>query len=166
MLKYIFLLSFISTMLFAQDVNQKYQDTTSGKWHLIGKTTLDAFTDTTYSWWFNSETENYEVDTALVLPIKDKIQNYDITIIMGTWCSDSRREVPRLIKILNYLYYDVSKIKIINVNRAKSGGDVDIKEYDVKLIPTIIFYKDGEEKGRIEEAPKLMLENDLAEIIK
>ncbi len=68
-----FLLSAIN--LFAQteadtlNVNKKIIDENSGKPMLIGYTTREAFTDTSFSWWYNSEYKNYDVDVDALKPL-------------------------------------------------------------------------------------------------
>ncbi len=70
-------------------------DILSGKPMLLGEVNREAFADTSYSWWFESVYDMYEPDSSLIPEIADEIGNTDIKIVMGTWCSDSRREVPR-----------------------------------------------------------------------
>ncbi|MCB4234942.1 hypothetical protein LDL59_07065 [Kaistella anthropi] len=50
---------------------------------------------------------------------KKKLNSYGITVVMGTWCEDSYREVPRLMKILESMNFPEQKLKIIAVNRKK-----------------------------------------------
>ena len=38
-------------------------------------------------------------------------------------------------------------------------------DLDIELVPTFIFYRNGEELGRIVETPEDTLEKDLAEIV-
>ena len=84
---------------------------------------------------------------------------------MGTWCSDSRREVPRFYKILDSLNFPSAKVKLIMVDRKKEAAGIDISPFNIELVPTMIFYNDGLEDGRIIETPKETLEKDLEEIL-
>ncbi len=83
---------------------------------------------------------------------------------MGTWCSDSKREVPRFYKIIKLINYDENKIELICVDRKKEVTNYDVSNYDIKYVPTFIFLKDEKEIGRIIESPKQKLEEDLLEI--
>ena len=85
---------------------------------------------------------------------------------MGTWCSDSRREVPRFYKIMDSTGYDSNKINLIMVGRQLKDITGAVAKYNVELVPTIIFYENGAEKGRIVEAPKETLEKDIVSILK
>jgi hypothetical protein len=81
---------------YAQNFNTITTDEKTDKPMLIGYTTLEAFNDTSFSWWWNSEYNLYDVDSIIVEELKVKLEDIDIKIVMGTWCSDSRTEVPHL----------------------------------------------------------------------
>ena len=132
---------------------------------LIGYTTVDAFNDTSFSWWWNSEYKMYDVDSTDVEELKAKLENVDIKIVMGTWCSDSRTEVPHFYKILDSINYPKDKVTLINVNRDKLGLENEVEELNINFVPTFIFYKAGEELGRIVEMPYETLEKDMLEIL-
>ncbi len=85
---------------------------------------------------------------------------------MGTWCSDSRREVPRFKKILDLLNYPAEKVKIFAVNRDKKIEKEDISGLRIEFVPTFIFYSDGKETGRIVETPYKSLEADMLKIFR
>ena len=84
---------------------------------------------------------------------------------MGTWCSDSQREVPSFYKIMNAIGYQTNKIDLISVDREKSTPQELEKGLDINYVPTIIFYKYGEEINRIVEAPIESLEKDILTIL-
>ncbi len=166
MYKYLlFILFCVSPVLKAQELNKIVIDEKSEKPMLIGYSDRTAFQDTNFAWWFNSEYNNYKVDTIQIGCIRDLVNNYKIVIVMGTWCSDSRREVPRLYKILDELNFSEENIDVINVNRKKEGLADEVKNLDIELVPTIIFYLNDEEVGRIIETPETTLERDMKEIL-
>jgi thiol-disulfide isomerase/thioredoxin len=156
---------FISSFAFAQEFNKAVVDSESGKPMLIGNCTLEAFKDTSFSWWWNSAYNLYEVDQETVEKLASELNDVSINIIMGTWCSDSRREVPHLIKILEAAKYPVNDIKIIAVDRDKISEGIDLSKFNIELVPTIIFFKDGKELGRIVESPEETLEKDILKIL-
>ena len=167
-------LSFISSIILffalsyivqAQEINKLSVDDKSGKPMLIGLCDRTAFADTSFSWWFDSETNIYSVDSASFKNISDKLKDVKITIVMGTWCGDSKREVPRFFKILDFLDYDQKNIKLICVDRKKTTPTGEVENLDIKFVPTLIFYRDSNEIGRIIETPKESLEKDLVLII-
>lgn len=164
----VFLLCFFCMCDFtlAQDLNKQVIDEKSEKPILIGYSNKEAFRDSSFGWWFNSTYENYSLNKDTLDLIKPYIKNYDITIVMGTWCSDSRREVPRFFKILDTLGYDYNRLKTINVDREKKDITGEVENLNMKLVPTFIFYYQGREIGRIVEFPKGILEGDIWYIVK
>jgi len=145
--------------------NKKITDPKTSAPMLIGEIDRTAFQDSVFSWWFNSEYNMYEVDTNSVQIEKDEINNYKLTLVLGTWCSDSRREVPRLFKILDYLNYPIDKLKIYAVDRSKNGLSDEIDSLKIERVPTIIFNKNNKEKGRIIEEPIETIEKDILKIV-
>jgi thiol-disulfide isomerase/thioredoxin len=149
----------------AQDYNTIITDEKSGKPMLIGFTTLEAFNDTSFSWWWNSGYDIYNVDSAAASKLSYEMKNINLTVVMGTWCSDSRREVPRFYKILDKISYPTEKVILINVDREKHGLADEVDLLGIDFIPTFILSKDGKELGRIVESPYESLEKDMSEIL-
>jgi len=111
------------------------------------------------------EEQNYTPNMGMFMPGDNSLNDMDITIILGSWCSDSQREVPRMIKVLEALDYPMSMLRIIAVDRKKEVSNMNISDFDVKYVPTFIFYKNNEEVGRIVEMPKQSLEVDIVNIL-
>ncbi|HPN37108.1 MAG TPA: thioredoxin family protein [Melioribacteraceae bacterium] len=164
--------TFILILLFgviavsAQEKNAfTYFDEKSGKDCLIGECDRTAFYDTLFASWFDEEYENYVIDIEEISNFKKEIFSTEILIIMATWCSDSRRELPRFFKILDYISYPPDNVKIVAVNRDKKGIDTETDNLNIKFVPTFILYKAGKEIGRIIETPSISLEKDLTSIL-
>ncbi len=165
-MKYIlFFFVFVPILLYAQSTHKTELDPKTSKPMLVGLCERDVFTDTCFSSWFNSEYENYSVDTSTMKLVAKDIQTINLTIAFGTWCSDSREQIPRLLKILEYLDFPLSKIKMLAVDRNKKAGEYDIDNLKIELVPTIVLYKDDVEFGRIVETPHMSLEEDLVDMI-
>lgn len=154
-----------SMNVFAQEFNTIVRDEKSGKPMLIGYTTLEAFNDTSFSRWWNAEYTMYDVDSSSAAELEEKIKDVRIIIVLGTWCSDSRREVPRLYKILDKIKYPVESVTLISVNRDKIGLENEVEGLQIDFVPTVIFSKDNKELGRIIEMPYDTLERDIMEIL-
>lgn len=159
------MLFFITASLFAQDKNKLVVDDKSGKPMLIGLCDRTAFADTNFAWWFNSEYDVYNLDTVTLAAIGNKLNDCAITIVMGSWCSDSRREVPRFYKILDKLNYDQKKLMLYCVDRTKKDPAGDTSKLNIEAVPTFIFYKNDKEVGRIVETPKETLEKDIQKLL-
>jgi len=54
---------------------------------------------------------------------------------------------------------------MVAVDRDKKAKDFCIGDYDIKLVPTFIFTRQGEEIGRIIETPVESLERDFMNIL-
>ncbi len=164
-LKYLllFFLLFVQ-FLFAQE-NKIIVDEKSGKPMLIGYCSREAFRDTSFSWWWKAEYDFYKLDT-ITLKLLPDLSDYKIMIVMGTWCSDSRREVPRFYKILDYINFPAQNIALINVNRQRKTLRDDELFVEVNLVPTFYIFKKGKVVGEIIESPKESLEKDLWNLLK
>jgi thiol-disulfide isomerase/thioredoxin len=163
--KLFLILLLFSLTLTAQEKNKILIDSKSGKPILVGLCDREAFADTNFAWWFNSGYKFYSPDELIIAELKKLNIKCKITIVMGTWCSDSRREVPKFYKILDELNYPEESLTLINVDRNKDGIDSDISSLNIELVPTFIVYRDGKEIGRIIETPEETLEKDLLNII-
>ncbi|MCX6174483.1 MAG: thioredoxin family protein [Ignavibacteriales bacterium] len=165
MKKFFLLLMILSAVIYAQEKNKLVTEEKSGKPMLIGLCDRTAFADSNFSWWFNSEYDYYPADSVAVVRFSKKLQDVKITIVMGTWCSDSRREIPRFYRILDQVGFNTKNLTVICVDRNKTAPDNLVEKLDIKLVPTIIFIRDDKEIGRIVETPKETLETDLVKII-
>ncbi|MDH7603352.1 MAG: hypothetical protein QHH13_00460 [Melioribacter sp.] len=166
----IMILLFSLEIIYAQEKCNLLIDEKTGNPMLIGLVDKKIFTDTIeykpFSKWFNNEYDDYKIDSIIVDSLRNiSVQDITIDVIMGTWCSDSRREIPRLMKILDLLKFTEKNLRLICVDRNKSAGEIDIANYNIKLIPTIIIKKKGKEIGRIVETPVVSLEKDLLNIL-
>lgn len=153
------------TIIFAQDKYKSVTDEKSGKVMLVGEITREAFNDTSFAWWFNPEYENYTPDKTILDSISDKSENVEVVIVCATWCSDSRREVPRFLKIADSLKISANRIKLICVDRERKDLSGEVDSLNIELIPTFIFYRNENEIGRITEAPVETLEKDFNNIV-
>jgi len=161
----LFILSSVS-FISAQDTAKVVKDEETGKPMLIGSCTRQAFSDTSYSGWFDSEYKNYNPDTVTVKEIEYNSDGVKTTIVMGTWCSDSQEQVPRFFKVMDEAGYNGDNVSIICVDRKRKDLTGAVDSLDIKLVPTFIFYRDGNELGRIVESPKQTIEEDIYDIIK
>ena len=84
---------------------------------------------------------------------------------MGTWCPDSRREVPRFMKVTGYLEFPADKVTFIGVDNAKISPIENMRLLDIQRVPTFIIYKNNIEAGRIIENPVTSLEQDMVNIL-
>ena len=159
------LLIILSSGVFAQESCKLTVDEKNGKTMAVGVGDRSVFADTAFASWFDQEYDTFETDPSLFGHVAEKLTKISIDIVLGTWCSDSRREVPRFLKITDLLMITPGQIRLIFVDRAKHAGDLDISGYDIRLVPTFIILEDGKELGRIIETPVETLEKDFLKIL-
>ena len=111
---------------------------------------------------FKLRYENYVVTDQINLSDLDDIS---VVIMFGTWCHDSKREVPRMLRILDAAGVTLEKISLIGVDINKQEPNGRGKFYNLKNTPTLILLKNGKEVGRIIERPKISLEADLINLM-
>jgi len=140
-------------------------DEKSGNPMLIGICTREAFQTSDFSDWYSREYSEYSVKKDILSLIPDDYNNLKILMVMGTWCGDSRREVPRFYKILDEIKFPESNVTLVAVNRKKQGLSNETEGLNIQLVPTMIFYKNGGEIGRIIETPVKSLEEDIFDIL-
>ncbi|NSW93093.1 MAG: thioredoxin family protein [Bacteroidales bacterium] len=117
--------------------------------------------------WYLKGFDAYQPDPEVIERLKNIVDSeVTITIVMGTWCPDSRREVPRFMKILDFLEFPAERLTFIGVDDAKISPVEEYFNLNIQRVPTFIFYKNKIESGRIIENPVTSLEQDMENILK
>ena len=167
---FILILAAISFGLFnlnSSDIPEgMFEDPKTGKPMLLGKITIEELQQEPFNEWYQMEFDGYEVDTELTNAISDPGQ-YTYEVFLGTWCGDSRRELPRMEKIFSEMGIDMSNVLIVTLDRDKISPNGEQEGKDIRYVPTLIVSKDNQEIGRIVESPSsetATLESDLFEI--
>lgn len=150
--------------VFSQSFKIEVDEKTSNPM-LIGICSRNIFLTSEFSSWFSKEYSEYTLNKDILSSIPDSFSNFKILAVMGTWCGDSRREIPRFYKILDELQFPDTNVTLIAVNRKKQGLNNETDELNIQLVPTMIFYKNGIEIGRIIETPIKSLEEDIYNIL-
>ncbi|RZL16325.1 MAG: thioredoxin, partial [Pedobacter sp.] len=106
-------------------------------------------------------------DAATMIELKKSLGKERIKIVLGTWCGDSKVNVPNFFKVLDALQFKEKNTEIIAVDGNKKAENGIIDGLNITNVPTfIVFDKKGNELGRIVEHPKTTLEADLLAIVK
>lgn len=109
--------------------------------------------------------DSYSPDPADVRAIAALPGPAVLEVYFGSWCSDSRREVPRLLAILEAAGPRGLKTRFYGIDRAKKEPARLVAKIGLERVPTLVLRVEGEEIGRIVERPQTTLEHDLALII-
>lgn len=120
--------------------------------------------------WYTENYNGYKPNKKVIEQIKSVLtdKNIHIEIYFGTWCPDSRYEVPSLIKLLNLVEFDLNNITLIGLDRDKKVPNVSKEEaeaLDIQMIPTFIFYENKIEMNRFVEFAVNTLEEDVLAIL-
>lgn len=168
MTKYLLLVATVIVMslnCIAQDLNKTVFDEKSQANILIGYCDRSGLMTGDFGLSFTEEHTAYRPNDSVLNALKYKLDDISFTIVLGAWCGDSKEQVPRFIKLLDCLKYDLSKAAFIAVDRAKTAGNIPLAELKIEKVPTFIVIKSGAEIGRITETPEASLEKDLLKII-
>ena len=153
-------------VVMSQTTTKTVKDPLTGKEMLYGKTDTAAFSLPPFSEWYIPAFSAYSPDTeTLVRLINAMAPEYTYVIVMGSWCPDSRREVPRMIKVLDEAGVPSSNIQIYSVDRKLRAKHTPVKQLNIQKVPTLIVSMNGHETGRIIESPKDSVEQDLLHIL-
>jgi hypothetical protein len=138
-----------------------------GKGPLLGATTPAALLAVSPEW--EATYDLYEPDAAALEAIDSTLtaQRGDlrVEVILGTWCGDTRDQVPKFLKIWDILGRNRLPATFVGVERRKEKRAAALAGKKIERIPTFIVYRKDEEIGRIVERPKATVEEDLAAIL-
>ena len=151
----------------AQVTDQRVTDA-GGDQQLLGQLTQASLSSPPFNEWFDAGADQYNPDGDFITRTRN-LQDFEIEVFMGTWCGDSRREVPRLIKTLRALNFPEQQLSIVGVNRTtdqyKQSPNGEQAGKNIHRVPTIIFYRNGKEVNRIVETPVTSIEEDIHTIV-
>lgn len=134
---------------------------------LLGYFSMEDLTIYPHSLWYQQRFDSFTPDEDAMAELRELALNeINVTVVLGTWCSDSRREVPRFMKIISDLDYNTDSITFIGVDSYKEAPLDSYVEMGIERVPTFIFYINKVEKGRIIEYPETSLERDMVNILK
>lgn len=114
---------------------------------------------------WREERERYTPHGAALARLASASLRYELEVAMGTWCSDSHEQIPRLQKVLAELgeRSPFTSLRLWGVDRSK---ELAWPYGAVELVPTIVVTFQGGEVGRIVETPASgTLEWDLVRLL-
>jgi len=161
----LFVILFVAIpVLMSAQLNKTMYDEIKSEEILYGECNPDGFKSGDFALWFDTVYANYEVNEIHFNP------NYEVPfdsiyVFLGTWCSDSQREVPRFCKIMDHEYFKGTYVRYFALDGNKKSDAIDTEEFYIDYVPTFIFYCHGNELCRIIEAPKLSLEEDIMDLL-
>lgn len=137
---------------------------------LLGRCSVQQLTEPPYAEWFQSGYDDYTPDATILRRLRaaDR-RGVTMTLFFGTWCGDSRREVPRIVKLLDEMAFARDGVELVAVDagegkhkRSPGGEEQGLEIYRV---PTLVVRRGEAEIARLVEFPVLSLERDLLAIL-
>ncbi len=93
-----------------------------------------------------------------------------VTVYLGTWCGDSKRELARLWRALDDLVGASGReapfaVRYVAVARDKKEPAALVAGSDLQYVPTFVVEREGQEVGRIVETAPQGIERDLLALL-
>lgn len=150
-----------------KNVNRTIEDEKSGKEILTGKVTRDIFEKDPYAVWYNEYYGSYEPNAEVIDDIKEfmELDEVKILVVFGSWCGDSKEQVPKFCKILDEVGFESEKVNFVAVDRSKRAKSSYLKGLTIERVPTFFIYRKNSLIGKIVETPIITLEQDLNDIL-
>jgi thiol-disulfide isomerase/thioredoxin len=136
---------------------------------LLGKINKEILSTNTYVDWFLKNYDAYQPESTYITILKEKLPEYTITAFFGSWCGDSKEQLPPFYKILDEAKFPLERLTVVGVSRERDaykqspGGEEE--GLNIHRVPTFIFYKNGVEVNRIVEQPIATLEHDMSMLL-
>ncbi len=162
---YCFFLTLSSNYILAQEINKKYLDKRVGSEILIDACDRTGLEEGAFGQIYDTQYAAYNANQNTISSLKSHLENITIKMVFGSWCYDSKMQVPRFMKILDEIDFAENQLSIIAVDRLKKTQKASIEGLKIRYVPTFIIYREQVEIGRIVENPKETLEQDLLEIL-
>jgi thiol-disulfide isomerase/thioredoxin len=163
-MKKLFLL-FITTTVFCSTVSAQKHDP-----DLLGNCSLQQLEKSPYAEWYSKNFDAYKPNPEVVDALKKRnLSKYSVQVFFGSWCGDSKRELPKMTRLLEKLSFPQKNISLIGVEDSTELYKQDPARQTVGMnifrVPTFVIYENNKEIGRIVEYPVETMERDLLQIL-
>ncbi|MDQ5857842.1 MAG: thioredoxin family protein, partial [Acidobacteriota bacterium] len=110
--------------------------------------------------------ETYQPVPAAVAALAKETRPVTMTVVLGTWCGDSKEFVPRVLKSVRAAANPNLSVRLVALDNDFLQPQDVIGGRRIINVPTIVLESDGRELGRITETPAgATMEEDLAAIL-
>jgi thiol-disulfide isomerase/thioredoxin len=132
--------------------------------HLIGETSEKEIRETHRI--FDIYTNRYQPDKEVIQRLSEIQDSVKIYVLFGTWCHDSKREIPAFFKTLELANNPRFEVEMTAVSKRKTDPTGSYERWNLKNTPTFVIFRNGVEIGRIVEEAEVSMESDLLRILK
>jgi len=115
--------------------------------------------------WYAKNFASFTPDSASVVFLSSAAKDIRFIVIGGTWCGDTKRELPKFFKTASLAHIPEANIELYGVDRSKRNREGVTEKYHVTNVPTFILLSDGKEIGRIVEHSEGGIEFDLVYLL-
>ncbi len=116
--------------------------------------------------WYVSGYRDYQPDSSVIAILHSTAPELQVMVFCGTWCPDTKHELPRFYKVASEAGIPDSHITLYGLDRSKHSADGMTDRFDITNVPTFIFTLHGKEIGRIVERADESIEKDLAKMLR
>ncbi len=113
---------------------------------------------------FKAGYDSSQISPDVIQLLRQADSGLEMIVFLGTWCPDSKRAVPRFLKIADLAGIPATRVKLYGLDRSKKSPDGLTDQYAISRVPTIVFLRQGSEVGRIVETPQTTMEMDMLSI--
>jgi thiol-disulfide isomerase/thioredoxin len=90
--------------------------------NILGACTRDSLLQEPFKSWFQKNYDAYRPDESVVAKLKKiPAKDFSVEIFFGTWCGDSRRDVPRFYKIADAIGLPETLASVSNINKDRKA---------------------------------------------
>jgi len=109
--------------------------------------------------------DSVQIEKNFIDLIRIAGEGVETKVFLGTWCSDSRREVPRFLKVMDLAGTSSAGFTLFGLDRKMKSPGGSEAPFHIERVPTFVFLKQGKEIGRIVEFPQTSIEGDMVSIL-
>lgn len=130
---------------------------------LVGPVTEEQLYRAYPSW--AGSASRYRFTPEVIDQLRKIDSKLEIVVFFGTWCGDSRSEVPKFLRVFDTAANGNFSLRMYGVDRSLRDGNGLSESLGVERVPTFIFFSGGKELGRIVEKPRKTIEEDFLAIV-
>ena len=110
--------------------------------------------------------DEYEPEAAAVARLQEVTEPVTLQVVMATWCGDSKKHVPRLLKTVERANNPNVSVELMGVGPDFESPMEFIQQHSITNVPTVIVKKAAAEIGRFVETPAgTTVEGDVCDIL-
>ncbi len=133
------------------------------KVNLVGNVSEEQLYNAFPEW--RESASGYSPKPEILEQLRKMDSKLEIVVFFGTWCGDSRSEVPKFLRVYDTVANSNFSLRMYGVDQSKREGKGLSERLRIEKVPTIIIFSGDKELGRIVEYPKKTIEEDFLAIV-